>query len=104
MEIRTQSGISQIIVKNGKAKGVVLASGDEVYADVISSSVDPRLTFTKFIEAQDLPGDIARQRLGEEEHDHRDRRQHYDRVPESSKHVADHVGRGFRFLVAGVRT
>ena len=58
VEIRTQSGISQIIVKNGKAKGVVLANGDEVYANVISSSVDPRLTFTKFIEAQDLPGDF----------------------------------------------
>ena len=58
VEIRTQSGISQIIVKNGKAKGVVLANGDEVYADVVSSSVDPRLTFTKFIEAQNLPGDF----------------------------------------------
>ena len=49
VEIRTQSGISQIIVKNGKAKGVVLANGDEIYADVVSSSVDPRLTFTKFM-------------------------------------------------------
>src|ERR1700741_2669032 len=58
VEIRTQSGISQIMVKNGKAKGVVLANGDEVYADVISSSVDPRLTFTKFIEARNLPADF----------------------------------------------
>jgi phytoene dehydrogenase-like protein len=58
VEVRTQSGISQIIVKNGKAKGVVLASGDEIYADVVSSSVDPRLTFTKFIEAHNLPGDF----------------------------------------------
>jgi phytoene dehydrogenase-like protein len=58
VEIRTQSGISQIMVKNGKAKGVVLANGDEIYADVISSSVDPRLTFTKFIEARNLPGDF----------------------------------------------
>src|SRR6202167_1790447 len=58
VEIRTQSGISQIIVKGGKAKGVVLANGDELYADIISSSVDPRLTFTKFIEAEHLPGDF----------------------------------------------
>jgi phytoene dehydrogenase-like protein len=58
VEIRTQSGISQIIIKKGKARGVVLANGDEVYAEVISSSVDPRLTFTKFIEAQYLPGDF----------------------------------------------
>jgi phytoene dehydrogenase-like protein len=58
VEIRTQAAISQIIVKDGKAKGVVLANGDEIYADVISSSVDPRLTFTRFIESQHLPGDF----------------------------------------------
>src|SRR5450755_1536085 len=57
-EIRTDAGISKIIVKNGKAKGVVLANGDEIYADVVSSSVDPRLTFTKFMGAEHLPGDF----------------------------------------------
>src|SRR6202022_216782 len=54
-EIRTKAAIAQIIVKNGKAKGVVLANGDEIYADIISSSVDPRLTFTKLIDAGTLP-------------------------------------------------
>ena len=58
VEIRTKAAISQIIIKNGKAKGVVLANGDEIYADVVSSSVDPRLTFTKFIESGHLPGDF----------------------------------------------
>jgi phytoene dehydrogenase-like protein len=58
VEIRTQSGITNVIVKGGKAKGVVLATGDEIYADVVSSSVDPRLTFTRFIEPQHLPGDF----------------------------------------------
>ena len=58
VEIRTKSAIAKIIVKDGKAKGVVLANGDEIYADTISSSVDPRLTFNKFIEAEHLPGDF----------------------------------------------
>jgi phytoene dehydrogenase-like protein len=58
VEIRTQSGIAQIIVKSGRAKGVVLANGDEVHADVVSSSVDPRLTFTKFMGPEHLPGDF----------------------------------------------
>jgi phytoene dehydrogenase-like protein len=58
VEIRTQAAIAKIIVKDGKAKGVVLASGDELYADVISSSVDPRQTFTRFIEAEHLPGEF----------------------------------------------
>jgi len=57
-EIRTQAGIAKIIVKGGKAKGVVLANGDEVYADVISSSVDPRLTFTRFIDQEHLSGEF----------------------------------------------
>jgi len=37
---------------------VVLSNGDEIYADVISSSIDPRNTFTRFIEPQHLPGDF----------------------------------------------
>jgi phytoene dehydrogenase-like protein len=58
VEIRTQAPITQIIVKHGKAKGVVLASGDEIYADIVSSSVDPRLTFVKMIEKGHLPDDF----------------------------------------------
>jgi phytoene dehydrogenase-like protein len=58
VEIRTQAAIAQIIVKNGKAKGVVLANGDEICADIVSSSVDPRLTFVKMIEKGNLPDDF----------------------------------------------
>jgi phytoene dehydrogenase-like protein len=58
VEIRTQAPIAKIIVKNGRAVGVALQNGDEVYADVISSSVDPRLTFLKFIEEKQLPGEF----------------------------------------------
>jgi len=32
-EIRTQAAIAKIIVKDGKARGVVLANGDEIYAE-----------------------------------------------------------------------
>src|SRR3954470_4917516 len=42
VEIRTKAPIAKILVKEGRAKGVVLQNGDEIYADVISSSVDPR--------------------------------------------------------------
>jgi phytoene dehydrogenase-like protein len=54
-EIRTEAPIAKIIVKNNRARGVVLQNGDEIYGDVISSSVDPRLTFIKFIEEAQLP-------------------------------------------------
>src|SRR6202165_1872536 len=58
-EIRTEAPIAKIILKNGQAKGVALAKGDEIYADVISSSVDPRLTFMKMGGAEHLPTDFV---------------------------------------------
>ena len=62
VEIRTEAPIARIIVKkdvkNGRATGVVLTNGDEIYADVVSSSVDPRLTFTKMIEPGNLPDEF----------------------------------------------
>jgi phytoene dehydrogenase-like protein len=61
VEIRKEAPIAQIIIKDGKAKGVVLANGDEIYADIISSSVDPRLTFVKFIDKAHLPADFLQE-------------------------------------------
>src|SRR2546422_136105 len=58
-EIRTEAAIAKIILKNGQAKGVALASGEEIYADLISSSVDPRLTFMKLVGEEHLPDDFA---------------------------------------------
>jgi phytoene dehydrogenase-like protein len=58
-EIRTETPIARIILKNGQAKGVVLENGDEIYADVVSSSVDPRLTFMKMIGEEHLPTDFV---------------------------------------------
>ncbi len=58
VEIRKQAPIAQIIIKNGVAKGVVLANGDEIHADIVSSSVDPRMTFVRMIEKGVLPEDF----------------------------------------------
>ncbi|HKN62686.1 MAG TPA: NAD(P)/FAD-dependent oxidoreductase [Candidatus Acidoferrales bacterium] len=58
-EIRTEAPVSRIIVKNGVAQGVALESGEEIHAEIVSSSVDPRLTFLKFIESRELPGDFV---------------------------------------------
>ena len=58
-EIRTEAPIAKIVLKNGEAKGVALENGDELYADVISSSVDPRLTFMKMVGEEQLPADFV---------------------------------------------
>ena len=57
-EIRTGAGVEKIMVKDGRASGVALASGEEITASVVSSSVDPHLTFEKFLEPGELPGDF----------------------------------------------
>jgi len=58
-EIRTEASISRILVQNGQARGISLENGDEIRANVVSSSVDPRLTFMKFVGAENLPDDFV---------------------------------------------
>jgi phytoene dehydrogenase-like protein len=58
VEIRTQSPVARILVKNNRVEGVALANGDEIRAGVVSSGVDPRQTFIKFIEERHLPGEF----------------------------------------------
>jgi phytoene dehydrogenase-like protein len=58
VEIRTKAPVGRIVVKEGRAAGVVLQSGEEITANVISSSVDPHLTFEKFLEPSELPADF----------------------------------------------
>jgi phytoene dehydrogenase-like protein len=58
VEIRTQAAVDKILVKNGRAAGVVLKSGEEISATVVSSSVDPHLTFEKFLQPNELPSDF----------------------------------------------
>jgi len=58
VEIRTQAAVSKILVKNGRAAGVALKSGEEITCNVVSSSVDPHLTFEVFIDPHDLPSDF----------------------------------------------
>ena len=57
-EIRTSSGVEKILVKNGKATGVVLENGDELYAGIVVSNMDAKRTFTKCMDKKDLPPGI----------------------------------------------
>ena len=54
-EIRTDASVAQVIVKGGEAVGVALESGEELYARVVVSALDPKRTFLKLIEADELP-------------------------------------------------
>jgi phytoene dehydrogenase-like protein len=55
VEIRTEAEVSRIVVENGAAAGVVLASGEEIRARDVASGVDCRLTFERFLDPSELP-------------------------------------------------
>jgi phytoene dehydrogenase-like protein len=59
VEIRCNAPVEQVIVKNGKAVGVALENGDEIYADVVASSLDPKATFLNLVEPAQLPEDLV---------------------------------------------
>jgi phytoene dehydrogenase-like protein len=59
VEIRTQAPVAGIRVQRGQATGVVLANGDELTADMVLSSVDPNLTFLKFVGEKELPAEFV---------------------------------------------
>jgi phytoene dehydrogenase-like protein len=49
-DIRAESGVARVLVKDGRSVGVVLESGEEIRAKVVASSLDPHRTFVKLIE------------------------------------------------------
>jgi phytoene dehydrogenase-like protein len=59
VEIRTEAPVARVLMNNGQARGVVLDNGDEIRCDVVSSSLDPRLTFMKMVGKEHLPADFV---------------------------------------------
>jgi phytoene dehydrogenase-like protein len=57
-EIQTGAKVSQVSVKNGRATGVALENGDEILADIVVSSLDPKRTFLDLVDNSLLPGDL----------------------------------------------
>jgi phytoene dehydrogenase-like protein len=58
-EIRTEAPVTRIATRGGRATGVVLASGEEISAKAVLSSVDSRVTFIDLLEPDDLPADFV---------------------------------------------
>ncbi|HWB82637.1 MAG TPA: NAD(P)/FAD-dependent oxidoreductase [Bryobacteraceae bacterium] len=53
-EIRTQSAVEKVLVRNGRASGVALSNGDELSASAIASNLDPKVTFLRLLDPRDL--------------------------------------------------
>lgn len=57
-EIRTSAPVARVLVRDGRAYGVALESGDEFEARVVVSGLDPRRTFTELVDPKELPDDL----------------------------------------------
>ncbi len=58
-EIRTEAEVKSIKVESQIAKSVILANGEEITANQILSSADPKHTLLKLVGAQDLPPEFV---------------------------------------------
>ena len=57
--IRTGVEVEKILVRGGRATGVVLRGGEEIQGGVVASNLDPRVTFLRLIDERDLPADFV---------------------------------------------
>jgi phytoene dehydrogenase-like protein len=53
-EIRVNAPVKKIVVSDNRARGVVLATGEEIDADMVASNLDPHATFLRLLEESDL--------------------------------------------------
>jgi phytoene dehydrogenase-like protein len=58
--IRSDAPVAKVLVKGGKATGVVLENGEEIHARLVISNLDVRRTFLKIVDAENLPPDFVR--------------------------------------------
>jgi phytoene dehydrogenase-like protein len=63
VEIRTNVGVSEILVAKGRAAGVVTDKGERIEARAVVSNLHPKLTFERLIDPAILPADF-RARIG----------------------------------------
>jgi len=59
-EVRTGAPVDRVLVRNGRAYGVVLTGGEEIHARVVISSADPKITFLRLVDAGDLDAEFRR--------------------------------------------
>ena len=57
---RNRADVGKIVLKDGKATGVVLSDGEVIEGDVVVSCVEPTITFGRFIEHSDLPASLRK--------------------------------------------
>jgi phytoene dehydrogenase-like protein len=58
-EIRTDAKVERVMIRDGRAIGVVLGDGEEVFAPIVITACHPQITFLRQIGRQDLPDEFV---------------------------------------------
>ena len=58
-EVRCNAAVAEVIVSRGQAVGVALQNGEEIYGDVVVSSLDPKQTFLNLVDPELLPEELV---------------------------------------------
>ena len=61
VEIRLNAAVDHVLMRHGRAAGVVLENGDELAAKAVISGVDPHRTFLRLVGEQHLDPEFAKQ-------------------------------------------
>jgi phytoene dehydrogenase-like protein len=60
VEIRVNTPVAKVLVRDGRARGVVLENGEEIEAATVASNLDPKLTFLRLLDPKDLDEEFVR--------------------------------------------
>jgi phytoene dehydrogenase-like protein len=60
MRIRTQAAVAEILVRDGRATGVLLDDGEELRARAVVSNLAAPITFGRLVKAESLPSEFRR--------------------------------------------
>ena len=60
VEIKSNSPVAQIDVRNGRLRGVILEDGTELRSRIVLSNADPKRTFLTLVPASELPAIFCR--------------------------------------------
>ena len=58
-EVRTNARVEKILIRNGRAEGVVLEGGEELRAPIVVTACHPQITFLRQIDRAELPPEFV---------------------------------------------
>src|SRR5690606_9731038 len=58
VEVPTRSAVREVLIEGGRAAGIVTEDGETLRAPIVVSNLNPKLTFTRLVDAAALPSEF----------------------------------------------